>query len=185
MQKQSRKLDLDLLKEGLPGISAARGMFYREAVIVGLKKQGHQSGILMEISGAFQEKFEVVWEDDIDILTVNSWRDELQIANFGAVGIALLLMKSLLEIISFEEGVIGTGIDFWVSTKDYLKAQIPFMEREARLEISGILEEKPSNTVNMRIGKKRKQMHPTDHLELTGWIIVVEFKTPKSKIEKK
>ncbi|MEM8526124.1 MAG: hypothetical protein AAGG68_15905 [Bacteroidota bacterium] len=86
---------------------------------------------------------------------------------------------------SFEEGIIGTGIDFWISTENMNDHLIPFSIREARLEISGILEENVKNTVNMRFGKKKKQITVSDHLQLPGWIVVVEFSTPKSKIVKK
>ena len=37
----------------------------------------------------------------------------------------------------------------------------------------------------MRIGKKKKQMKVSDYSELPGWIAVVEFSSPKSKIVKK
>ena len=180
-----RKLNLDTLKKGLLGISPTRGNFYREAAIVGLHQQGFKSGVILHISGEFQEKISIEWTDDVDKVTIDSWRDELQVTNFGAVGIALLLMAELLTFNNFEEGVIGTGIDFWMSKKSFQKKKIAFYQREARLEISGILKEKIGNTVNMRIGKKKKQISVSDYTRLPGWIVVVEFSTPKSKIVKK
>lgn len=180
-----RKLNLDILRNGLPGISPTRGAFYREAVIVGLSKQGFDSGVILNISGEFEEDIIIEWTNDIDKSIIKSWKDEFQIANFGAVGIALLLMTELLYFKNFEEGTIGTGIDFWISKKEFQKDQIAFYKREARLEISGILKEKTGNTINMRIGKKKKQITVSDNLGLPGWIIVVEFSTPKSKIIKK
>ena len=153
--------------------------------MVGLKRQGHASGVEMCINGAFEETFNVMWKDDISPLELASWKDETQIANFAAVGIAILLVMELLEIVSFEESVIGTGIDFWISTKNMNEKLLPFLEREARLEISGIFQENIRNTVSMRIGKKKKQMKSSDHLQLPGWIVVVELSTPKSKIVRK
>ncbi|MCO6479928.1 MAG: hypothetical protein J5I94_25045 [Phaeodactylibacter sp.] len=109
----------------------------------------------------------------------------MQIAGFGAVGIALLLMVELLGFKIFEESAIGAGIDFWMSKRKFQEEEPAFYKREARLEISGILTEKAGNTVNMRIGKKRNQMAASDDLKLPGWIVIVEFSAPKSKIAKK
>ena len=79
-------LNLDILVSGLPGISATRGAFYREATIVGLKKQGFDSGVVLQVEGEFQEPCQLIWTEDVSKTVVNSWRDEVQIANFGAVG---------------------------------------------------------------------------------------------------
>lgn len=89
------------------------------------------------------------------------------------------------RVVSFEESVIGTGIDFWVSTKSSNDQLISFNNREARIEVSGILRKSLGNTVNMRVAQKKKQMKPSDHSQLPGWIIVCEFSTPKSKIVRK
>ena len=180
-----RKLNLDILKEGLSGISPTRGAFYREAVIVGLSRQGFKSGVVINILGDFEEEVSIEWTDDVNKTTIESWRDEFQIANFGAVGIALLLMLEFLKFENFEEGTIGTGIDFWLSKHPFKEEEIAFHRREARLEVSGILKEKKGNTINMRIGRKKKQISVSDYLELPGWIVDVEFSTPKSKIIKK
>ncbi len=37
----------------------------------------------------------------------------------------------------------------------------------------------------MRVNKKKKQISPSDNTQLDGWIVIVEFETPKSKIVKK
>ena len=180
-----RKLNLDILQEGLSGISPTRGAFYREAAIVALSRFGFQSGVILKIVGEIQDEVCIEWTNDIEIEALGSWRDELQIANFGAVGMALLLASNLLEFKNFEEGTIGTGIDFWISKKPFLEEEIAFYNREARLEVSGILSAKKGNTINMRIKQKKKQITKSDFLRLPGWIIVVEFSTPKSKIVKK
>lgn len=178
-------LNLDILVSGLPGISATRGAFYREATIVGLKKQGFDSGVVLQVEGEFQELCQLIWTEDVSKTVVNSWRDEVQIANFGAVGIALVLMVHFLDFQSFEEGIIGTGIDFWLSRNKFQEEKIAFRNCEARLEVSGILTERPGNTVNMRVGKKKVQMTASDESGFPGWIVVVEFSIPKSKIVKK
>lgn len=180
-----RILNLDTLFEEIPGVSPTRRAFYREAAIVGLKRQGHSSGAQLKIAGDFEETVQLIWEQDVEDVIINSWRDEVQIAHFGAVGISLLLAKEFLGYQSFEEGVIGTGIDFWMGKGVFQKDYVSFIEREARLEVSGIFSEHEGNTVNMRVSRKKKQMKVSDHVNLVGWIVVVEFSAPKSKIVKK
>ncbi|MEN0003380.1 MAG: hypothetical protein AAF798_04530 [Bacteroidota bacterium] len=97
-----RRLDLDRLNKEINGISSTRAAFYREAIIVGLKRQGHESGIDLEVSGEFDETFSVVWGKDITSTELASWKDENQIANFAAVGLSVLLVIELLNIVSFE-----------------------------------------------------------------------------------
>lgn len=75
----------------------------------------------------------------------------------------------------FEFFVLG-----WLGQEDVL-----YIPKEARLEVSGLNKEKVGNTVNMRIGQKKRQITSSDKPNLPGWIIVVEFTTPKSKIIKK
>ena len=101
------------------------------------------------------------------------------------MGIALLLAEELLGYTIFEESRYCTGIDYWMSRGNVPEEQPTFFQKEARLEISGISKEMPSNSVNMRVNRKKKQISPSDKSKLPGWIIVVEFGTPKSKIVKK
>ncbi len=91
----------------------------------------------------------------------------------------------LLAFKNFEEATIGTGIDFWMSKRDFDKNETAFHKREARLEVSGILQQTSSNSLNMRVNKKKKQIQLSDSSKLEGWIVVVEFSSPKSKIIKK
>jgi len=53
------------------------------------------------------------------------------------------------------------------------------------LEISGIGRANAKNSVNMRVYKKKNQIAQSDNTKLAGWISVVEFSTPKTKIIKK
>lgn len=94
-------------------------------------------------------------------------------------------MKELLGFNIFEESVIGTGIDFWMGKGTYNEEEIAYFQRKARLEISGLGKEKIGNTVGMRVTKKKKQIKASDDTQLDGWIVIVEFSTPKTKIIKK
>jgi len=168
-----RVLNLDKIKTGLSGITPARGFLYMEAAIVSLMKRGFSSGVILKIEGDFTIDMKIEWTEKVTQSTVKSWKEESYATNYGAVGIALLLYTELLGSSYFEEAQIGTGIDFWVSKEDTGNKKALHIPKEARLEISGLGKEKIGNTVNMRIGQKKRQITSSDTTNLPGWIIVV------------
>jgi hypothetical protein len=178
-------LNLDILLEGLPGVTKVTGAYLREASIVALLKNGHHSGVLMKVEGIFEDTVSLIWDEKDDIEVVDSWKNDRDVANFGAVGIALLLLHHFSEYKNFELSDIGTGIDYWMGTKKTEDKAQRFLQKEARLEISGIFRAIPSNSIEMRIKLKKKQISASDDTGLPGWIAIVEFSLPKSKIVKK
>lgn len=101
------------------------------------------------------------------------------------MALSILVAKDFLGYLGFEQGIQGTGLDYWMGKKktDYSLLQI--FQREARLEISGIAKETKDNSIKMRIQKKRKQLEASDDSNLPGWVSVVEFGTPKLKFVEK
>lgn len=122
------------------------------------------------------------WESQIDLLSIKAWKNKSEVANYAAVGLSLLLVADLTAFNSFEIAEFGTGADYWMSKKKS-NFILEDLEREARVEISGILKETKSNTVNMRFNLKKKQIKKSDDSNTPAWIAVIEFSTPKSKIE--
>ena len=180
-----RKLDLDKLLEGLSGIPDIYCQLFYKTAIVALLKSGHQSGVKLNLTGAIEEDFELVWQEKMTEEELQEYVEIKQVCSTGAVGISLLIAKELFGFQRFKEALQGTGIDFWLERKTSKSTiERPFIA-EARLEISGIFKENKSNTINMRIGQKRKQMSIENESSLEGWISVVEFQTPKSKFIKK
>lgn len=180
-----RELNLDILKEGLPGITRATGIYLHEAMLVALTKNGHRSGVRLKVEGEYEIELSLIWKEDVGKAILNIWKNERDAANYGAVGIALSLMTELSKFISFELGDIGSGIDYWMSSKKLNNDTSRLVKREARLEISGIFKETSSNSLKMRVNLKKKQMTASDASGLPGWAAVIEFSAPKSKIEKK
>lgn len=180
-----RILNLDLLQEGLPGITPIVGACCMEAALVCLIKSGHSSGVCLKVEGDFNLEIKIVWTKELNTYALSSWVEEVNATNYAAMGISLLLAQELLNYSIFEESRYGTGIDYWMGKGALQKTMPTFFKKEARLEISGIYKTSPSNTINMRVNKKKKQITPSDNTKLPGWIIVVEFSGPKSKIVKK
>ena len=177
-----RKLNLEILNQGLGGISKGMAVYYLECLKVALAKNGHKSGVILKLEGFFKETFVLDWQE-ISSETVVLWHNQSELAEKAAVAVVLLLMQSLTEYQFFEQSELGSGIDYWMSKKYESDKLISI--REARLEISGILEANTSNSVNMRVNLKRKQSKKSDKSNLPAWIAVVDFGIPKAKIEKK
>ena len=72
-------------------------------------------------------------------------------------------------------------LDYWLGTGEYDENLLPFEQRKAKLEVSGIWKESESNTINARIRLKRKQLTQFNFENLPGVIIVVEFGAPQAK----
>lgn len=180
-----RVLNLDILKEGLPGITKAAGNFLYEAALVALAKKGHSAGVTLQVSGEIKVEIQLVWRQELSENEISTWKENRDAANFGAIGIALLLMNQVVGFSSFEIGTQGTGIDYWMSKEKPDAGALHMINKEARVEISGILSETPSNTLKMRVKLKKKQITASDGTGLPGWVVAVEFGTPKTIIEKK
>ncbi len=88
-------LNLDDLLHGLPGVTKATGAYLREASIVALAKNGHNSGVKMKVEGSLVAELLLTWHEPNETDIVETWKNDRESANYGAVGIALLLLRQL------------------------------------------------------------------------------------------
>ncbi|MEM1120246.1 MAG: hypothetical protein AAGJ18_07335 [Bacteroidota bacterium] len=180
-----RRLNLDILKAGVPLISEKTGAFLAEAAAICLTLNGYKSGVQLKVEGEIQETFLVEWSDKITKSILDSWNDVKEATEFGATAIAIMVLLEITDYTYFIRAYQGTGVDYWLGKGMYTGEKIPIAERQGKLEISGILKATKSNTINMRINQKKKQVVKTDHTNLPIYIAVVEFSQPKAKILKK
>ncbi len=167
----------DFYFEQLPslatGLSASQIRFYAEAAVVGLEINRHKTGVELRVSGAIEQRVRLHWlPNQSGVL-----RDKNQIAEFGAVAIALVLTTQFTDYQVVEQAVIGTGFDFWLG---YKPGHPEFDEDNflnARLEVSGILS--GTNTdAQIRLRRKLRQVGVSDFLQIPAIIVIVEFSTP-------
>lgn len=170
-----RELNLDKLLTKIDGITPALVSLFHEALLVALTKHQHKSGVELVIEGSFHEKIRLTWDKEISNEVILAWKNDPDVAHYAAVGLSILLFQLLTKFSSFEVAEYGTGIDYWISEKTGVTA---------RLEISGIFQSTISNSLNMRISLKKKQVKKSDKSELPVWISVIAFNIPKSKIIK-
>lgn len=128
-------LDLNKLDRGLPGITPSWGGFLSEASATCLVSQNHQLGVKMDVLGSQKAQFKIFWNNSVRSQTLDAWNDQQELTEYGASGIAIMLVLELTGYTVVRRSKKGTGIDYWLG---YKESKQPF-ENSARLEISGIL----------------------------------------------
>jgi hypothetical protein len=121
------------------------------------------------------------WQDEVNDQVKRAWNESQEATEYGATAIALMILQQLTEYTVIERSFTGTGFDYWLGTGEYDENLLPFVQRKARLEISGIWKASANNTIDARVQLKRKQLEQSDATLLPGLIIVVEFGTPTAK----
>lgn len=179
MPNSARKMLLDELENGLPGVSKAWGKFLCEASSLCLSLKNHASGVEMQIKGDAETRFQVFWNNEITGQTRRAWNDTQELTEYGAAGIAILLIQEMTDFVVIRRGVKGEGIDYWLG---YKTDKEPFQDA-ARLEVSGIFEGNEAK-IKARLKQKKAQTFPTDK-DYPAYIVIVEFSEPVSHLEKK
>lgn len=178
LHERTDMIDLNELANGLPAISKAFGQYLAEAGAVCLESQGHSEGQKLFVRGLFSNGFPLYWP----IVTEQMARclnDPDESTEYGAVGIAILLIKRLVGFAVIQRSRKGTGFDYWLGDEgDTL------FQNKARLEVSGI--RKGSNRiVNARVYDKLSQTKVSDDSNLPAYIVVVEFGEPLAEMRKR
>jgi len=174
-------LNIDALKTGMPGITPNIGAVYEEAAITCLEEAGHASGVDMNIDGDSILTMTVIWTKEGDAGQIaRAWNDKDVAVEYGAYGIAALLVDSMTEYTVVERSQKGTGIDYWLGKKG---SNEPLFQKKARLEVSGIRKGDDRN-ITARTHAKEKQIAPSDG-SLPGIVVVVEFSAPRARMRTK
>lgn len=175
------RIDLAQLFEGLPGVTQRRGEAHYEAVLICLKEHNHQSGIQCDLNNLDEKlsTLELVWTEKITEQMRNSWSDPIEATEWGAAGIALLVILEFTEYTVIRRSRIGTGVDYWLGyKKDVDDHNENVLKDEARLEVSGILSARQTSKIKQRVNDKIKQSEKTDYSGLPTYIVVAEFSRP-------
>ena len=175
------RIDLAKLFEGLPGLTKRRGGAHYEAALICLEKHHHQSGVQCHLNSLNENlaTLELVWADEITEQTRNSWNDLIEATEWGAAGLAILVILECTEYTIIRRSRRGTGFDYWLGYKkdvDNLGENV--LKDEACLEVSGILSEQKPGRIKQRVREKIKQTKKSDDLGMPAYIVVVEFSSP-------
>lgn len=173
-------LYLNTLQPGLLGLTPTWGKFLCEASTCCFEFHQHPSGVELKVKGVADKAFKVYWESELTDQACNAWNDPQELTEFGATGIAILLILELTGYTVIRRARKGSGIDYWLGHKN---SEPPFQDT-ARLEISGILHG-DNNAVKARVKQKKKQTEASDNTSIPVFIAVVEFSEPQSHLGQK
>ena len=185
---ETATLDLRRLRRGLGCLDPDHCQFAYKNARAALGMADHPPVVMCAVQdqGRFEFEVELQWELLDTLPTKASWKHRKRIAEFAAEGIAFLMVESLTPytVVAQSEGEPGpnggTGIDYYLGAKEGLDCanEDDFPEHLARLEVSGILQETPGNTLRRRVNEKIEQSKKSDSDGTPAYIIVMEFKAP-------
>ncbi len=167
-------LFLARLLEAAPCLTPIFRSFLVEAASVCFDEQGHQNGVGLKVEGHFVRAYALFWEP-VGEAARRSHGDAEVATEYGAYGLAILLIKALTGMTVVQRSFKGTGFDFWLGD-----ANDPGFQRKARLEVSGIRHGSTAQ-VKARLELKKRQIGNTPHA-LPGYVAVVEFGQPLTLI---
>jgi len=139
----------------------------------------HQSGVPMAIEGDYSATFRLTWNP----LTEKHHRtcaDMQEATEYGAYGVAILVVRETTGKTVLERSAKGPGFDFWIGDEE--NTELPF-QGFTRLEVSGILSGDAKH-VKSRMQVKKEQVTPSDD-QGAAFIAVVEFGRPVTRLERK
>lgn len=141
-----------------------------------LEHEQHQSGVAMAVEGDQPTAVRLTW-DQLTQQHHRSCADLQEATEYGAYGLAILVVRETTGKAVLERSAKGPGFDFWVGDEE--DNELPF-QGLTRLEISGILSG-DSKAVNSRVRVKKNQVAPSDD-QGPALIAVVEFGRPATKL---
>lgn len=172
------QLDLNHLgRSSIPGVSPRLGAVLAEAAGVRLESQGHAQGAELRVRGDVNRAYRVVWPAITDH-SRRSWGDDQEATEYGASGIAILLVELETPYSVIERSIKMTGFDYWLGDASDVTFQ-----RKARMEVSGI-RQGDRRLVRARGSEKLNQTKASDaeYGDLPAYVIVVEFGVPLAEV---
>jgi hypothetical protein len=171
----------ELVEWDIPGITKSLAQSFVHTCIVCLEKQKHDSGVSLTVYEESRPRtIKLYWEQEINDQIRRTWNDLQEATENGATGLAILLMLKRTQYTVLERSPKGTGFDYWLLDKETVLSS-EFVEfRNARLEVSGILNAEKESIIKSRIKDKLSQVAPSDYTNLPALIVVVEFGSPEA-----
>ena len=172
------QLALEGLFSDLPGITKPLAGSCYEAILICLEHHNHQSGVKCDLNNLDEKIYtlEITWTGQTSEQTRRAWGEPRNAVEDGAVGVAYLTVPQFTEYSVIERANIGNGLDYWLGYKEDV-ARSQFLPK-ARLEVSGILEQRYSSAIQQRVKEKLEQTKRSDNTELPAYVVVAEFSRP-------
>lgn len=167
------------LDPGSSGLLDGLAEYMGACAAVCLDKRHHQPGVSLVVQGDHNGTFLLTWQQ----LTEKHYRtcaDLQEATEYGAYGIAILVVRETTGKTVVERSAKGPGFDFWIGDEE--DTELPF-QGLMRLEVSGILTG-DTNRIACRAQRKKMQVSPSDE-QAPALIAIVEFGRPLTLLEQK
>jgi hypothetical protein len=164
------------LSRGTDGFTSAWGASLAEAVSVCMEDQRHRSGVILQLTGIFDDVYQIIW-DPTHPAAFATWNDDQYRTEHGAYGIAMLVTSKLMNLVVKERSRKGTRFDFFLAPRE--RPTFLAQDAEVRLEVSGI-RHGTEGDIQRRLTEKRQRYMKVAARQLL--VIVVEFGAPQSAI---
>lgn len=186
-------LNLEKLRDGLPGITKEKGSDLCVVCSYCLKNNSHNvgkdinvfytiiTGVEIKkypIANTIEKKYKLLWDTAINQQVSRTYANKLEATEDGAVGIAIMLILEMTKYTIVKRSMNYTGFDYELAVK---KTFHPFDKYDARLEVSGIWKGDRIK-IKKRIRDKLKQTTTSDHVGKPAFVVIVEFSKPQSHI---
>lgn len=171
-------LDLNDLSSGQPAIDPALGQVFALTAGICLEKRGHSPGVTLSIKGYIEGSETLIWPPITQQARLSF--DQNEAIEQGATGIAVLLIRQRIGLVTVQRSAIGEGIDYWMG---HAAASLESAQPVARLEISGVLNGGDSD-IRRRVRDKLDQTARTDG-DLPAYVVVVGFRQPVAEVRRK
>ena len=166
-----------LARGDIPAVKAPLGACLADAASVCLAHEGHSEKVSLVVLGEVTVTYRLVCSV-VDEQTRWTWNDLQDATEWGACGIAILLICHMTPHTVINRARKGNGFDYWLGRTD--DQGLPF-QNTARLEVSGILHGSRAD-LDARVRVKQRQVARSDAMGLPAYVIVVEFSEPAAKV---
>ena len=178
-----KELILDTLGEGIPVIDNELAGMMKKSAMVCLNHHQHQSGVQLYVEPEKIGFCTLHWTGHVTIEMLRQYAGTTaKLRNYAPTtrtiddatcAIALLFIRDNTEYTAFEKATIGTTVDYYLRNQATDSDLI--FNNTARLEISGILQTTPTNTMQGRLRQKQRRLVDEG---LQTFIVIVEFSQP-------
>lgn len=179
VDEDSILLILDELAEwDILGITKTSAQNFVDACMVCLDNQQHYTPIKLKlIENGDLKDVQFRWNRQLNDQIRRTWRDLYEATEYGATGLAILLVIKRTPYTILERSVRGAGFDYWLLDKESAQSSELIMQGNARLEISGILNAEKNSLIQARVKEKLNQVSPDTTFPTL--IVVAEFSRPE------
>jgi len=185
-----KQLILDSLGNGIPAIDQELAGMMKKSAMVCLTHHQHKSGVRLSVESEQIETCALYWTGEVTLEMLRQYAgttSDLKIyepttrtTDDAACAIALLFIREKTTYTAFTKAAIGTTIDYYLASQES-DSDLIFNKSEARLEVSGILKETPTNTSRIRLKQKQDRLLNEG---IPTFIIIVEFSQPRLLMRK-